>query len=168
MVQSTTNGVWGRQRPHINNTMKGLWVDDIRKLPTDYTGWDVARSYREAVELLSSNTYDVVSLDHDIASYEDGKERTGYDLVKWIVQRKFDGHPVPKEYRIHSANPVGRQNMQQTIDRYLREQQEYTAKDAAALKALAELGFVRDELTPEQEEQLQSAIDELNFKETFK
>lgn len=150
--------------------MKGLWVDDIRKIPSDYKNWDLATSYDEAIKLLSTNDYDVVSLDHDLASFDkEGNERTGYDIVKWLVQRKLDGYPVPNEYRIHSANPIGRNNMQHMIDRYLKENTNYTRNNAAVLKTLAELGLLPDEdLSPEQEEQLELAIAELKFKEMYK
>lgn len=40
---------------------------------------------------------------------------TGYDLVKWMAQH--DMWPVNKPM-VHSANPVGRVNMQAVIDRH--------------------------------------------------
>lgn len=97
-----------------------LWVDDIRNPPADITGCDIARSYAEAIAYLGKNEYETIYLDHDLASFEaDGREKTGYDLVLYIVQRKMDGLHVPKNYHLLTANPVGHENMQAVIDRYL-------------------------------------------------
>jgi len=102
----------------LNQALK-LFVDDIRD-PAG-RGWTVARTYDEAIEELSTKNYDIVSLDHDIASYrEDGREMTGYDIALWLAERKHNGGHVPYHIYIHSANPVGQRNIQSVIDRYLR------------------------------------------------
>ena len=99
---------------------KGLYVDDIRDLPVCYEGWDIARTYEEAIVLLTAHKYDRVSLDHDIASWDDtGREMTGYDIALWLADRKFHGEYVPPHLCVHSANPVGVKNIQGVIDRYL-------------------------------------------------
>ena len=95
-----------------------LWVDDIRNPPSD-KGYDVARTYDEAIALLMKCDYDVVFLDHDLGDFKDGKERTGYDVLLWIIQQKQDGYTVPTQYILLTANPVGRSRMQGMIDRYL-------------------------------------------------
>ncbi len=103
-------------------TNKGLYVDDIRDLPPSCEGWDLARNYDEAIKLLTEHEYDRISLDHDIASFrEDGREMTGYDIALWLAQRKHDNLYVPSNIYIHSANPVGRDNMQSVINRYLTD-----------------------------------------------
>jgi len=100
---------------------KGLWVDDVRNLPKQYDGWDVARSYEDAIRMLSRTDYPIVSLDHDIASFrEDGREMTGYDVALWLAERKMNGEYVPPDVRVHSANPVGGPRIQGVIDRYLK------------------------------------------------
>jgi len=95
-------------------------VDDIRN-PIDGFAGDIARSYNQAIELLSTNEYQVIFLDHDLGDFsgEEGRERTGYDLVLWLVQRKMDGFPVPHEYEFLTANPIGKANMKSVIERYL-------------------------------------------------
>lgn len=95
-----------------------LWIDDIR-VPQSDMQTDIARTYDEAIDLLSKNNYTTIYLDHDLADFKDGKERTGYTIVLWLVQRKFDGLYVPQEYRFLTANPVGRKNMKNVINRYL-------------------------------------------------
>lgn len=96
-----------------------LWVDDIRNPPT--AGYDIARSYDEAIALLALNEYDVAYLDHDLASFtSEGQEKTGYDVLMQIVQMKFDGKKVPSGYFLLTANPVGAERMTGVIDRYLK------------------------------------------------
>lgn len=99
---------------------KGLYVDDIREVPPSCEGWDVARNHDEAIKLLSSNEYDRVSLDHDIASWnDDGREMTGYDIVLWLAERKHNGDYVPPKIYCHSANPPGKASIEAVITRYL-------------------------------------------------
>ena len=101
---------------------KGLYVDDIRDLPSIYEGWDVARTYNDAIILLAVNEYDNISLDHDIASFrEDGREMTGYDIALYLAARKNENKYVPPHINVHSANPVGVKNIQGVIDRYLTD-----------------------------------------------
>ena len=109
----------------------GLWVDDIRPLPSDLIGpqfdnpisgahwWAVATTFHDAIVVLEQYpNIKYVSLDHDIASFYGQREMTGYDILLWLAQRKQDGFAVPIEYAVHSANPVGKANMQAIIDCY--------------------------------------------------
>lgn len=97
-----------------------LWVDDQRDPPASRSReYDVARTYGEAIQKLTNNRYDEVFLDHDLGDFEGGKERTGYDVLMYIVQMQHDGKRVPKKYTLLTANPAGRQRMQGVIDRYL-------------------------------------------------
>jgi hypothetical protein len=89
-----------------------IFLDDIRNAPDD--SWTVVRTAQEALKLLKEGNVEVISLDHDLGS---GK-LTGYDVVKWIEKEVF----LKKEYKspaiqIHSANPVGRQNISAAIKR---------------------------------------------------
>lgn len=87
-----------------------LFVDDLRDAPDD--SWEVARSYSEAMEFMNG-TVDVLSLDHDLGCYD----KTGYDICKWMVE--YLGFPDwPNLIVIHTANPVGRDNMVQLLNRY--------------------------------------------------
>jgi len=95
-----------------------LYVDDNRECPA---GWDIARSYDEAIEKLTNNKYDELSLDHDIASYRaDGREMTGYDIALWLANRKMlTNEYVPPVIKVHSANSVGGPNIEGVVKRYL-------------------------------------------------
>lgn len=99
-----------------------LWVDDERPIPSDCgSEWCSARSAWEALLKLELLEFHMVSLDHDLASRIGNKELTGYDILIWLVQRKIDGKSVPECVRIHTANPVGRDKMVQTVTRYWGE-----------------------------------------------
>ena len=92
-----------------------LWLDDIREKPYEYT--DKARSVNEAKKLIEEaeerkEEIELISLDHDLGEYaKDGGD--GICLLDWLVERQT-------LYRVtfHTANPVGRANMQRLVDRW--------------------------------------------------
>lgn len=95
-----------------------IWIDDIRNPPND--SYDIARNYQQAIDLLSANNYRHACFDHDLGDFTtDGKEKTGYDILLWLVQRKIDGFHVPATYKLLTANPVARPRMLGVIERYL-------------------------------------------------
>jgi hypothetical protein len=85
-----------------------LWVDDLRPPPTP--DWTVARTSREAIDLLSSRSFTTLSLDHDL-----GGDDTTRAVVLWLCEHT-DRWPV--EVRVHSANPVGRTWLLGMVERY--------------------------------------------------
>lgn len=88
---------------------KILFVDDIRQ-PKDLQGIIVvARGYEQAISFLNTDSYDYISLDHDL-----GEEKTGYDIAKYIVENNVE----LKGFRVHSSNPVGRFNIVQLLTHY--------------------------------------------------
>lgn len=94
-----------------------LWVDDIRMPPDDT--YDIARTFGDAIVKLTATNYTDIYLDHDLADFTDMRERTGYDVVMWLVERKYQGFEVPLRYHYLTANPVGRKNMKELVARYL-------------------------------------------------
>jgi len=86
---------------------KKLYLDDIRNPTTE--GWEIVRSYSDFVKWIETNgTPDLISFDHDLGETD---EKTGYDCAKWLCEYCWDnGLPIP-EYNVHSANPVGRDNI---------------------------------------------------------
>jgi len=80
--------------------------------------WIVARNYGEAEELLTRfGMPSFVSFDHDL-----GEERTGLDVARMIAERDLDMGDMPPgfAYEVHSANPVGRQNIRSYLESYLK------------------------------------------------
>lgn len=104
--------------------MRKLYLDDSRQRP-DFT-WDCVRSYDAFVTYIETyGVPDLISFDHDLGvehyefytesilndvtdiPYNTFKEKTGYDCAKWLIDRGT----LPKEYRVHSMNPVGVANI---------------------------------------------------------
>lgn len=95
-----------------------VYMDDLRLGPYndavfggfEWQDYVIVRSIANTKELLSSGLVFDLSLDHDM-----GSELTGYDLVKWMA----DTNTWPKgKMFIHTANPVGRNNMVATIKQH--------------------------------------------------
>lgn len=109
-----------------------LFLDDCRNPPNEH--WTLARTAEEAKALFEDPevVIEYCSLDHDLGECADCENSfpprgyrvvtntcrhrmTGYDLVKWMAEH--NKWPLHKPH-VHSANPVGKANMQATIDRY--------------------------------------------------
>jgi len=54
-------------------------------------------------------------LDHDLASFEGDKEKTGYDVICWL-EENTEYLPIHGIYCV-SSNPVGRSRINQVIDK---------------------------------------------------
>lgn len=91
-----------------------LWLDDLRPMPK---GFDVhAKTVEQALDLLASEQFDFISFDHDLGTDSNGNlHLTGYDLAKIIEKKAFEGKMKPLGWAIHSANPVGRQNIERAM-----------------------------------------------------
>lgn len=86
-----------------------LYVDDLRDIPKGFVG---ARTFEEAVKYLLTGNVELISLDHDLGCDENEVElKNGYDLVKWICNEGISINTV----HIHTDNPVGRENMYETL-----------------------------------------------------
>lgn len=86
-----------------------LYVDDLRDCPS---GFVVARTFQEAIQLLENHEVDMLSLDHDLGEDLQGNLLpTGYDLVKYICEKGLRANKI----YLHTDNPVGRENMYQTL-----------------------------------------------------
>lgn len=95
-----------------------LWLDDIRPIPKGYThhafSVNQAKFMIESAEELFKfgETIEVIDCDHDLGDYaSDGGD--GIKLLDWLVERGTF-YPI----RLHTANPVGRDNMQRVINRF--------------------------------------------------
>lgn len=86
-----------------------LYVDDLRDCPE---GFVIARTVEQAKYYLENFQVEILSLDHDLGEDDNGNLRlSGYDLVKYICE---NGIRADKIY-LHTDNPVGRDNMYQTL-----------------------------------------------------
>lgn len=91
-----------------------IWVDDLREVPAGYL-W--AKSVNEAIALIErieqcEGEIDCLDLDHDLGDFA----RFGGDAIKlldYLCERETF-YPI----KIHTANPVGRANMERMIERF--------------------------------------------------
>ena len=90
-----------------------IWLDDVRPAPSGYIH---CRSVNTAKKIISQaedtgQIIEVLDLDHDLGDYSiDGGD--GIKLLDWLESRQ-KYYPV----KLHTMNPVGRQNMQVIADR---------------------------------------------------
>jgi len=101
--------------------MYKMYLDDIRE-PKDI--YDViVRSYDEAIEHIKEYGFPkFISFDHDLGIDDNGVEKTGYDLAKWLVESALDGlleFPQDFSFYVHSANPIGKHNIESILNNYL-------------------------------------------------
>lgn len=118
-----------------------IFLDDVRQ-PYDVfrttilpiyendSSWVIVRSYEDFVEVLEKNGVpDVVSFDHDLSfdhyleenqkgdiDYSIMKEMTGYDAAKYLVEICIGKGVKLPMYYIHSANPVGSENIKSYLE----------------------------------------------------
>lgn len=95
-----------------------LWLDDLRPVPYGYEG---AKSVNEAKKLIQEAEHngieiEALDLDHDLGDYAD-QGGDAIRLLDWLAERETF-YPV----EIHTANPVGRANMERILVRYWGEQ----------------------------------------------
>lgn len=97
--------------------------------------WNVVRNYDEFCDYIQKyGSPDFVSFDHDLADahyndlfsdenwskndtdivlkYDDYKEKTGYECAKWLVDYCLENGLQLPDYVVHSANPVGKKNIE--------------------------------------------------------
>jgi len=94
-----------------------MYLDDERSPKTNHP-WIVVRSYVEAVTYVREHGIPgYISFDHDL-----GTEESGYDFTKWLVEQDISKKykfPDNFEYNVHSANPIGRVNIEEYLKSYL-------------------------------------------------
>lgn len=82
-----------------------LWLDDIRP-PPDST-WTWAKSSAVAIGLLSTEDITHISFDHDLGAGKDGY------FVARLIEFFANAGVLPRlKWTVHSANPVGRANIE--------------------------------------------------------
>ena len=101
-----------------------LYLDDVRTPQQD--DWVVVRTpkaFRQTI-LDKEHLPKAISLDHDLG---EGLE-SGYDIMHWLVDLALD-HDLPLEdvdLNSHSANPVGRKNIESLFESWKRSKNKET------------------------------------------
>jgi len=111
----------------MRTPMLKIFVDDVRDPPDD--SWTLVRTYDDAINFITINEWDIISLDHDLGDthHIDNahlvqfplRERTGYMLLEHIVGMQEEYGLKVGKVLVHSANPVAQEKMRGTIERYL-------------------------------------------------
>ena len=95
--------------------MATLLIDDQRNLPADR----VARTYKDGIEALREQHWDLLYLDHDLGDFSgvEGRELIGYDVACWLEENpQF----LPDRIEIVTSNPAGRRKIQLALERCRR------------------------------------------------
>jgi hypothetical protein len=119
-----------------------LFLDDVR-FPKDVTWIDIGlgpfvivRSYEEFINYITKNGLpNFISFDHDMEEnqyrqsmynpdkhynnyYTDGTftKNNGYCCAKWLVQYCIDNKLKLPEYKVHSFNPIGKENIENYLE----------------------------------------------------
>ncbi len=98
-----------------------LFLDDVRD-PPDET-WMLARSYSEAVALVEQHGFPTCcAFDHDLGKAPILEDKTGLDFAHYLIELDLDTGTMPDDFTfsVHSANPVGRDDIVHLLERYLR------------------------------------------------
>jgi hypothetical protein len=94
--------------------MYRLFLDDVRNPPDK--DWVVCRSTQEAIEIIiQKGMPDFMSLDHDL-----GGDDTTMVFLKRLVNEVWDGKSNPPNYQVHSANPIGTQNIISYMESWIK------------------------------------------------
>lgn len=91
-----------------------IYVDDVRPVPEGYEGTKSVDETIALIEELEAKGVEIelLDLDHDLGDYA----QFGGDAIKildYLAERETY-YPIA----IHTANPVGRANMERMIERY--------------------------------------------------
>lgn len=90
-----------------------LWIDDIRSAPEGYV-WCMSVGIAKSMIIwyeCENESIDLIDIDHDAGDYT----YDGGDYIKILDWLEETGRNYP--IRIHSANPVGVENMRRIIKR---------------------------------------------------
>lgn len=93
-----------------------LWIDDVRPTPEGYTGFMTTNA---ALRFIYHNYMDIeeISLDHDCGwNMNEGGDYINIlkEMQRLSRARGFDFSHI--KFRLHSANPVGVQNMRYILE----------------------------------------------------
>ncbi|TAL98648.1 MAG: hypothetical protein EPN73_01605 [Paraburkholderia sp.] len=94
-----------------------LFIDDIRDPASP--DWVIARNSAMAIAIIEANGCPAeISFDHDL-----GGDDTAMPVVKRLIELDLDaaGAYIPPHFHfsVHSANPVGRENIRALLAQYL-------------------------------------------------
>jgi len=94
-----------------------IWLDDVRPMPNQFDVW--AKNAFFCIGLILAGNVDYISFDHDLGIGENesdlSENNTGYFVAKQIEKWAADKFISPIAWDVHSANPVGRKNIEMAM-----------------------------------------------------
>lgn len=93
-----------------------LWIDDVRPINEEFASKSNIRIWAtnsaDALNILKEwgNGIEAIGFDHDL-----GGDDTSMPVARWLEEQAYYGRIDPIEWFIHSANPVGRANLEATL-----------------------------------------------------
>lgn len=94
--------------------------------------WEIVRSHGQFINWIIENGLpDLISFDHDLTDddnlkeelnikewfdFDNNRDYNGMDSAKWLINYCVDNNLKLPEYVIHSANPVGYDNIKELLD----------------------------------------------------
>jgi hypothetical protein len=105
-----------RNPGHLIRLKDGVWPHGPKE------DWRVFRDAESLIEAFDNgflnNPELILSLDHDLGH----DKKTGYDFLNWLVNQHLDEKLDISKYKIqvHSANPVGSENMRTLWESFQR------------------------------------------------
>ena len=88
-----------------------IWLDDIRPAPEGYI-WCKSVNAAKQIIVSAEESILLIDCDHDLGEFAyDGGD--GIKLLDWLAEKCLY-YPV----KLHTMNPVGRENMLRLINRY--------------------------------------------------
>jgi hypothetical protein len=128
----------------IKSEMKKLFLDDVRSITDVYDNdkdFIIVKNYEEFISWINSNGLpDFISFDHDLADehynigidlyiedkpldYSLYKEKTGMECAKWLINYCLDNNLKLPDFKVHSANPAGRDNILSILTNFKKFQE---------------------------------------------
>ena len=89
-----------------------IWLDDIREVPNGYIHVRSVNNAKFVINQCIERGYGMeLDLDHDLGDYA-GDGGDAICLVRWLAENEI--YPTVK---LHTMNPVGRENMRRIIQK---------------------------------------------------
>ena len=141
-----------------------IWVDDVRKAPYGYVHLKSVNDFIEWVEANGYGKIDVLDLDHDAGEFQ----KDGGDYIKILdYLESLDAKDI--QVRIHSANPVGAENMRRIVKKNgWKEVHDIKESAIAMTKLLSKMKAVVSKLKGKAVSINESSDDCKKYVETFK
>jgi hypothetical protein len=108
-----------------------FWADSSTLSRYHEEDWVIVRSYHDAIlEVLNRGFPSFISFDHDLGE----NSKSGFDVAKVLVDndiisgdtesRKAYKFPENFAFFVHSQNPIGKKNIEELLNSYLRFRQQ--------------------------------------------